>query len=220
MKKDIFAIMAMIWGLVACDIKAPVRVGYEPPPDQVEERDSTIFGMCGRGSTANRLILFTVNDDTLTFNLEEARRNKRVLGGYAPNEELYVLASADSTTAYMVVSKNRLLGEWVMPSPFDGSTPSGIVIKDGGEAESFEQQGDIIYKSWRIVNGRLQLVETRDDGTELEYTQDFEIVRMTDDLLYIRNDEESYEYGRYHPEPVEDLGIELDYNYEEDYSLF
>ena len=107
-----------------------------------------------------------------------------------------------------------------MPSPYDGSSPAGIVLKDGGEAESFEQQGDILYKSWRIINGRLQVVETRDDGTDIDYVQTYDILRMTKDSLYLKNDEESYEYGRYVPEPEEDLGIELDYDNEESFDLW
>ena len=56
------------------------------------------------------------------------------------------------------------------------------------------------------------------------YTQTYEITRMTQDSLYLKNinpdEEETFEYGRYKPEPEVDLGVELDYNYEEDYMLF
>jgi len=224
MKKNLFALTALTMVMVGCDMRPPLKVGYEEPADLIEARDSTIYGFCGSGSTATDLQLITSTEDTIYINVEDARRKERVMGGYSRGDEIYVVPSEDPTKALLTINKSSLLGEWVMPSPYDGSTPAGVILKDGGEAESFGQQGDIIYKSWRIVNGNLQLVETRDDGTDIYYTQTYEITRMTNDSLYLKNvnpdDEESFEYGRYTPEPEVDLGIDLDYNYEEDYNIF
>lgn len=220
MKKTFFALTALVLTLAACDMRPPLKVGYEAPPDLQEERDSTIYGFCGRASTSKMLQLITSTDDTLYFDVEEARKKGRVMADYQRGDEIYVLPDSDRTKALMTINKNHLLGEWVMPSPYDGSSPAGIVLKDGGEAESFEQQGDILYKSWRIINGRLQVVETRDDGTDIDYVQTYDILRMTKDSLYLKNDEESYEYGRYVPEPEEDLGIDLDYDSQESFDLW
>ena len=224
MKKLLLALTAISFLLVGCDMRAPLKVGYEAPPEQQEEKDTTLYGFCGAASTPSRLQLITATDDTVFVNVEEARKKGRVFGGYHRGDEIYVVPDADHNNALFTINKSSLLGEWVMPSPYDGSTPSGIVLKDGGEAESFRQQGDIIYKSWGIFNGHLQIVETREDGTDMYYTQTYEITRMTQDSLYLRNinpdEEETFEYGRYKPEPEVDLGVELDYNYEEDYKLF
>jgi hypothetical protein len=224
MKKILFALTALTMMMTACNMRAPLKVGYEEPADLSELRDSTIYGFCGSGSTPTELQLVTSTEDTIYINVEEARRKGRVMGGYNRGDEIYVLPAEDHAQALLTINKSGLLGEWVMPSPYDGSTPAGVILKDGGEAESFGQQGDIIYKSWRILNGNLQLVETRDDGTDIYYTQNYEITRMTSDSLYLKNtnpdDEETFEYGRYKPEPEVDLGIELDYDYEEDYNLF
>ena len=70
------------------------------------------------------------------------------------------------------------------------------------------------------MNGKLQVVETRDDGTDIDYVQDYVIVKMTKDSLYLYNEEESFEFGRYVPEPEEDLGIDLDYDSEESFDLW
>jgi len=224
MKKALFALTIATSIITGCDIKAPLKVGYEAPAEQTQNNDSTIYGFCGPATTATRLQLVTSTDDTIFVNIENAKRNQRIFGGLTPGDEIYVLPDEDHSQALFTINKSSLLGEWVMPSPYDGSTPSGIVIKDGGEAESFQQQGDIIYKSWSIQNGHLLLVETRDDGTDLYYTQAYEITRMTNDSLYLRNiaptEDETFEYGRYKPEPEVDLGVDLDYNYEEDYLLF
>ena len=89
--------------------------------------------------------LITSTDDTIYIDTDDARKKGMVLGGYSRGDEIYVLPAEDHTKALMTINKNHLLGEWAMPSPFDGSTPSGVVLKDGGEAESLGQQGDIIY---------------------------------------------------------------------------
>lgn len=210
MKRNILAALAVAASITACDLGKKPIYGYEAPADNAAEADSTIYGYCGPASTNSRLQLITSTNDTIYIDVEEARKNNKVMAGYSKGDELYVLATRDSTKAIMTINKNNLLGEWVMPSPYDGSSPSGIVLKDGGEAESFQQQGDILYKSWRISNGKLLIEETRDDDTGIFYTQAYEIVKMTKDSLLIKNSEESFEYGRFVPEPYEDLGIKFD----------
>ena len=221
--KRLFYLLTLL-ALVAagCDMRSPQKVGYEAPADLQEETDSTIYGFCGKNSTQDILQIITSYDDTIYINVEEARKKGKVMAGYSRGDEIYVIPNADHSSALMTINKNCLLGEWVMPSPFDGSTPSGIVIKDGGEVSNFEQQGDIIYKSWRILNGHLQLTFTRDDGTEIYSTETYEIQKMTNDSLYLKNinEVETFEFGRYNPEPDIDLGVILDYNYEEDYNIF
>ncbi len=220
MKKYLFAAMALTLSLAACDLGKKPTYGYEPPTDAVAETDSTIYGFCGAASTADRLQLITSTNDTIYIDLTEARKNDKIFAGFSKGDEIYVLATRDSTKAIMTINKNNLLGQWVMPSPYDGSSPSGIVIKDGGEAESFEQQGDLMYKSWRIFNGKLLIEETRDDDTGIFTTQAYEIVKMTKDSLQIKNSEESFEYGRYRPEPEVDLGIKFDEDEDDILNLF
>ena len=200
--------------LGSCNIKKPQHYPYEEVTPVKQVGDSTIYGICGSSSTNDQLQIITDNEDTLYFDVTEARKNGMVLPGYSRGENLCVIADTTGTVALKVINKDRLLGEWVIPSPYDGSTPSGIIIKDNGDAEGFEQQGDIEYKAWRIFNGQLQIVETRGDDTDLYYTLTYEITRMTADSLYLSNvnEDETFEYGRYVPEPEVDLGI----NFEDD----
>ncbi|MBO4462687.1 MAG: hypothetical protein J5797_00640 [Prevotella sp.] len=200
--------------LGSCNIKKPQHYPYEEVTPVKQVGDSTIYGICGSGSTNDQLQIITDNEDTLYFDVTEARKNGMVLPGYSRGENLCVIADTTGTIALKVINKDMLLGEWVIPSPYDGSTPSGIIIKDNGDAEGFEQQGDIEYKAWRIFNGQLQIVETRGDDTDLYYTLTYEITRMTADSLYLSNvnEDETFEYGRYVPEPEVDLGI----NFEDD----
>jgi len=201
-------------------MRPPLRVGYEAPKDAEIEVDTTVYGFCGKLSTQASLQIITSSDDTLMFDVSEARKNGKVFADYAKGEEIYVVPDETHTKALMTINKNLLLGTWVMPSPFDGSTLSGIVLKEGGEAESFNQQGDIVYKSWRIINGKLEIVATHDDGAEIYDTSLYEITRMTKDSLYIVGSEDSYEYGRYKPEAPVDLGIQFEDLDEDDYNFF
>lgn len=198
----------------SCDLKKPQKYGFEEVTINHQIKDTTIYGICGSGSTELKLQLITDTDDTLFFDVTDARKRGKVLPGYRMGENLCVVADTSGTKALIVISKDKLLGEWVIPSPYDGSSPSGIVIKDNGDAEGFNQQGDIEYKAWRIFNGQLQIVETRGDDTDLYYTHTYNITRMTQDSLYLSNvnEDETFEYGRYVPEPEVDLGI----NFEDD----
>mgnify|MGYP002623768839 CR=1 FL=1 len=220
MRKTILALSALTLALAACDMRAPLRVGYEAPKDSDIETDTTVYGFCGRLSTPTSLQIITSSDDTLTFDVSEARKQGKVFADYDRGEEIYVVPDATRRKALMTINKNMLLGTWVMPSPFDGSTPSGITLKEGGEAESFNQQGDIIYKSWRIINGKLEIVATHDDEAEIYDTTVYEIVKMTRDSLYIASSDDSYEYGRYQPEAPVDLGIQFEDIEDDDYNFF
>ena len=205
----------------SCNIKQHQQYPFEEVTPGVIVSDSTIYGICGPASTDNRLQVITDNEDTLFFDVTDARKLGMVLPGYKRGENLCIIADTTGTRALKVINKDRLLGEWVIPSPYDGSSPSGIIIKDNGDAESFEQQGDIEYRAWRIYNGQLQIVETRGDDTDLYTTHTYDIVRMTADSLFLSNvnEDETFEYGRYKPEPEVDLGISFEEEDPDAYSI-
>ena len=224
-KNHIFvaAFMAVVGytALSSCNLKQPQHYEFEEVSPVKQISDSTIYGICGSGSTNTKLQIITDNEDTLYFDVTDARKKGMILPSYKRGENLCVIADTTGTVALKVINKDQLLGEWVIPSPYDGSSPSGIIIKDNGDAESFEQQGDIEYKAWRIFNGQLQIVETRGDDTDLYTTHTYEITRMTADSLYLSNvnEDETFEYGRYVPEPYVDLGIEFEDESEDDYGI-
>ena len=217
--KNIFSVAAClvvvsIAALSSCNIKQPQHFEFEEVTAVKQLGDSTIYGICGSGSTDSKLQLITDNEDTLYFDVTDARKKGKIMPSYRRGENLCVVADTSGTRALIVINKDQLLGEWVIPSPYDGSTPSGIIIKDNGDAESFGQQGDIVYKAWNIFNGQLQIVETRDDDTGLYAVHTYSITRMTADSLYLKNvnpdEDETFEFGRYVPEPEVDLGIEFE----------
>ena len=156
--------------------------------------------------------------DTLTVSVTKARENGQVFGGYAVGDEMAITVNSDTTEATQVINKSTLNGNWVQPNPIDGSSETGISILKGGTAESINQSS-IVYKSWRLFNGKLLIVATRDDGIDMEEVLYYTIERLTNDSLTISDSEDTFEYGRQSFTPEEDLGIELDEGSEEDFRI-
>ena len=96
---------------------------------------------------------------------------------------------------------------------------TGIRILRGGLAESIEQSS-IVYKSWRIINGQMQVQATREDGIDMEEYMLFNFVKLTPDSLVIRDEDDTYEYT--HPTPDDDEledGVNYDSGDESDYKI-
>jgi len=208
MKRSFFLAVVGLALLASCG-EGNRRVPFEELNVAETERDTMVYGFCASGSAMNTLQIITDADDTLTLSVAGAREKKMVFGGYAVGDEMAVTVNSDTTEATMVINKSALNGNWVMPNPIDGSSYQGISILKGGTAESIDQS-NITYKSWRLFNGRLFIVASRDDGPGKDETMEFKILRLTSDSLFISDGEDVYEYGRQMIEPEEDLGIELD----------
>ena len=109
----------------------------------------------------------------------------------------------------MIVNRSVLLGNWVTPNPIDGSSFMGVSIQKGGTAESIDQS-ELVYKSWRLFNGKLIFMVTLEDGIGSDEAHVFSIIRLNRDSLIISGDDEIQEYGRQKLEVDDGLDIELD----------
>ena len=87
------------------------------------------------------------------------------------------------------------MGNWLMPNPIDGSSVVGIRIKDGGIAESIEQPS-IIYKTWKTIDGKLEITMVREGGGDEEETIWYTIDKLDADSLVYHVNDEVFEYGR------------------------
>jgi hypothetical protein len=218
MKKTVIFVMAAILA-IGCggSKKANFSEDLEAEEELDAYRDSTIYGFCTDKSTGDILQIITDAGDTLNINVANARENGDIKGGYNKGDEMAVVANGDSTIALLVINKTALLGNWVMPNPIDGSSETGISIRRGGSVESIDQNA-IIYKSWRIYNGKLQITATREDGVDVDETFIYSIKRITPDSLVIQDAEETFEYSRQIEVVEEELGIELD-NGDDDFMM-
>ena len=225
MKKTVFFGM-MVAGLLilgscggkqqqkAVDEKKSTSEGYVP-------FDRTIYGLCGEGTAMNTLELITDNGDTLNLSMLNAEEAGQVFGGLQTGDRLAVMANDEKTEATIVINLNTLLGDWVMPDPIDGSAEVGIRIKEGGVAESIEMT-NIIYRTWKIVNGQLEILSIREGGGDAEETNLYQILTLGADTLCYktigkpRDEEETFEYSRYKEKPKVDLrGLQLEETHDE-----
>lgn len=196
-KKVLFTVLAVLAFVSACNNKAQQQdtVAQTDTLETVENKSKTIFGMCGDGSAMNTLQLIADSGDTLELSLVEAYENNKVFGGYGCGDRMAVVLNEDKTEAELVINETTLLGNWLMPNPFDGSSVVGISLKDGGVAESIDQSG-LNYKSWKIADGKLEIVSVREGGSEEDETDIYEIKKLDGDSLVFGNEDDIFEYGR------------------------
>ena len=171
--------------------------------------DSTLYGICGEATSMNMLQMITDTGDTLMLDISSARDNDLVLGGLQVGDRMAVMPNDTKTVANIVINQTTLLGNWVMPNPIDGSDEVGISIKEGGVAESIDQ-GSIIYRTWRLSQGRLEIVLVRDGANDVEELNVYDIVKLTPDSLIYKDAEETFEYERQKPKETygEDVKLE------------
>ena len=139
-----------------------------------------------------------------------------MFGGLQVADRVAVVLNEGTNDARIVVNLNTLLGDWVMPDPLDGSDEIGIRIKEGGVAESIEQSS-IIYRTWKIFNGNLDILLVREGGGDEEAENRYELLILGPDTLAYRtlgkekDETETFEYNRWKPKPKIDLhGLELE----------
>ena len=184
--------------------------------EELVPRDRTIYGICTDGTAMNTLEIVTDNGDTLTLSLTKASEAGKVFGGLEVADRIAVLADKDCKEARIVINLNTLMGDWVMPDPIDGSDEVGIRIKEGGVAESIDQS-TIVYRTWKIFNGDLDILLVREGGGDEEEENRYEILTLGPDTLAIRtlnkpqDETETFEYSRWKEKPKPNLhGLELE----------
>jgi len=184
--------------------------------ENVVFKDQTIYGICTDGTAMNTLELTTDNGDTLMLGLTKAIEAGKVFGGLQVSDRVAVLADSLKKNALLVINLNTLMGDWVMPDPIDGSAEIGIRIKEGGVAESIDQSV-IVYRTWKIFNGELEIELMREGGGDEEELNRYEILTLGPDSLAYRtlgkprDETETFEYSRWKPKPKVDLhGLELE----------
>lgn len=186
-----------VLGLSCCgnkEKKQPVEEDYNLVYN-IQNQNKTTFGLCGELSSPDSLQLLTDSGDTLCLGVYGARDNSKILGGYNVGDKMAVLLDDSMKNATLVINENVLLGNWVMLNPLDGSSYVGISMRDGGIAESIEQS-TIVYKTWRIIDGKLEISLVREGGGDMEETNVYEIVKLDSDSLIYENEEDRMEYFR------------------------
>lgn len=189
MRKSLLALMAAAALVAGCDNKnakpsADVAVADTTLAcDAVI--DSTLYGACGDGSAMNTLQLITDAGDTVVLSITDANDNGQCFGSFQSGDRMAVILK-DASTAAQVINMTALTGDWL------SSQQSGLRLKADGQAERIGT-GPVEYRSWRLLNGQLEIVSTSDGKTE---TTLYDIVSIGPDSLVFKNDAGRFEFSR------------------------
>lgn len=155
-----------------------------------EIADSTVYGVCGDGTSMHSLQLVTDAGDTLTYTIldSEADLDGEVSGGIVSNVEGGLMAGDKVAVtglkvdgeliANRVINVTSLLGHWT-------SLDKNFEIEEGGTVRSSLKAETNPWTSWKILNGQLLL--NRDT---------FDITSLGADSLYIENQNGIYTFKR------------------------
>ena len=206
-------------GLIALTMMATIGCGgkkqtagdefYQDSTDVVAAEKPTIYGVAVKSSTGDTLEIIIDNGDTLFLNIARAREDQRIMGIIQEGDRMIVLCNPEKTIGETVINQNMLLGDWIMPDPIDGSTDVGISIKEGGIAESIELT-NISYRTWKIIDGMLEITSIREGGSQEEEVNYYNITKLTADSLTYKDEEDTYEYSRYKPKEGYGVDTELE----------
>ena len=188
-KFKVFFAAAIAIIMVGCNMKK------EKPQvvvdDEVEVADSTVYGVCGSGTSMHSLELVTDAGDTLTYIILDAEADmdggetkgvvSNVEGGFMAGDKMAVTGMETvegELVATRVINVTSLLGHWT-------SIDRNFVIEEGGTVHSEVKAETNPWTSWKIQNGQLLL--NRDT---------FDITSLSADSLYLENPKGIYTYKR------------------------
>ena len=194
-----FAVVAVMAGMMTqCGNNNKTNTAPADEGDTIAVEQNTlamVYGICGYGSSMNTLELYTDTGDTLNIALEKAKEDNKVFGGYSVGDRMAVYLDKKTMNPEVVINESTLMGNWLMPNPIDGSSILGISIKDGGIAESINQTV-IIFKTWRIIDGKLEITLVREGGGDEQETNTYTLDKLDADSLIFFGPEDRFEYGR------------------------
>lgn len=168
-------LLFLVLMLAACDAKKKQQI--EDTDEVAEVNDTTVYGVCGEGTSMHSLEIITDAGDTLVYTLlsqdaeTEVETPSDVQGGLMAGDKMAVTGhkTADELVADRVINVTSLLGHWT-------SIDKNFTIEEGGTVHSAVKAETNPWTSWKILNGSLLL--NRDT---------FAIDGLSADSLYLEN---------------------------------
>lgn len=175
MLKGGMGLLFLVLMLAACDAKKKQQI--EDTDEVAEVNDTTVYGVCGEGTSMHSLEIITDAGDTLVYTLlsqdaeTEVETPSDVQGGLMAGDKMAVTGhkTADELVADRVINVTSLLGHWT-------SIDKNFTIEEGGTVHSAVKAETNPWTSWKILNGCLLL--NRDT---------FAIDGLSADSLYLEN---------------------------------
>ena len=185
MLKGGMALLFLVLMLAACDAKKE-KPQVADTDEVVEVNDTTVYGVCGEGTSMHSLEIITDAGDTLVYTLlsqdaeTEVETPSDVQGGLMAGDKMAVTGhkTADELVADRVINVTSLLGHWT-------SIDKNFTIEEGGTVHSAVKAETNPWTSWKILNGSLLL--NRDT---------FCIEGLSADSLYLENQNGIFTFKR------------------------
>lgn len=133
--------------------------------------DTTIYGVCGEGTSMHNLQLITDSGDTLDVFIDDENPDI-VKGGLLSGDRIALIADESKegqVTAQSIINLTSLLGKWT-------SIDKNFEIIEGGEVKNNVKAEQNPWTSWKILNGKLLLNKDT-----------FQIDKLGPDSLYLEN---------------------------------
>lgn len=184
MLKGGMGLLFLVLMLAACDAKKKQQI--EDTDEVAEVNDTTVYGVCGEGTSMHSLEIITDAGDTLVYTLlsqdaeTEVETPSDVQGGLMAGDKMAVTGhkTADELVADRVINVTSLLGHWT-------SIDKNFTIEEGGTVRSAVKAETNPWTSWKILNGSLLL--NRDT---------FAIEGLSADSLYLENQNGIFTFKR------------------------
>lgn len=115
--------------------------------------DTTVYGVCGEGTSMHQLELITDEGDTLHYAVDVDDATETVKGGLLAGDRMAVVGyrqAEGELVATTAINLTTLLGKWT-------SIDKNFEIKEGGLVESYVKAETKPWTSWKICNGQLLL---------------------------------------------------------------
>ena len=148
---------------------------------EVSTPDSTVYGVCGEGTSMHALELVTDEGDTLTYLVDADAEQEAVKGGLFAGDRMAVVGykgAEGDMVATCAVNLTTLMGKWT-------SIDKNFEIQEGGLVESSIKAETRPWPSWKIHNGQLLL-----------NADTFAIERLGADSLCLENGEGIFVFKR------------------------
>lgn len=185
MRKLLFvaiAIMASMFVFESCKSEKSkdadtMRVVRTELPTNLQ--DSTMFGICGEGTSMHNLQLILNNGDSIDIYIDDEFAPVPgidiVQGGLLCGDKMAVIALIDEDHRYIaqkIINVSTLVAKWCNTDLMN----STLEFNEDGTMISRQESERGGYNSWRIVNGNLLLS-----------TDTFSIINLTADSLMLEN---------------------------------
>ena len=183
MKKIFYLVVALVVMFAANSCKNKSNSPVISTNDSLavaDENDSTIYGVCGEGTSMHNLELISDDGDTLSVFIDDENPDV-VQGGLLSGDRIALIgykAQDGEMVAQKIINITSLLGKWT-------SLDKNFDLMEGGEVKNNVKAETNPWTSWKILNGKLLLNKDT-----------FDIDRLGSDSLMLENHQGIYVFKR------------------------